>query len=576
MRPVKAHDKRAKRGSGERGAALITTLLVSTLLLTAGGALLLTTTMTATNTVDSTAEAQAYYAAESGMQMTMNVLRGNVSPALSFRTAVTPSASNKSGDSSTVARLSNWLNYDTNLTDRAILTYPTSNYSSINGLAFKAELTDPDNSAFVSYTTTGAFSDGTTSKTFGNGNAQATVAFTGATQSAINGCPTLSGTVCSPSTASGVSLGTFTVSMPSNSSGASVPAGTVFNINITQTLPWAGTVTLVCTLEGNVTKNTSNLVLTLPALVTSVEGAKYTISAQTATLNPPNTSSGQLTLSNTVTAPDPRRVLVKITGMGPRSSTKQMQMMVKKFYLDYSPRGTVAIRGADSGAVMTFNAGSSSSYVYSGTDTTANASISGFAVTNQNDYDLVKTSISSGQVFGSPGVQLVSTSGLASWLQTADEARATLNRLQQTAIDQKRYFTTATAPTSYPGFGTKAEPKFTFVDGDLVLPNKDSTDGVSGAGLLVVTGKLTMDGTSPFAGLVLVLGEGNFERNGGGNGNTLGAMAVARFPRTGNGGFLQPTFNGNGSGTSNLDYNMVWVEKALNTGSRYVLGVSEY
>jgi hypothetical protein len=59
----------------ERGAALISVLLISTLLLSAGGVLLLTTSMSATNPLDATAEMQAYYAAEAGLQRTLNVMR---------------------------------------------------------------------------------------------------------------------------------------------------------------------------------------------------------------------------------------------------------------------------------------------------------------------------------------------------------------------------------------------------------------------------------------------------------------------------------------------------------------------
>jgi hypothetical protein len=63
---------------GERGAALITSLLISLLMLTAGSALLLSTGTGASNAVDATAEAQAYYAAEAGLQAALSVVRRNV------------------------------------------------------------------------------------------------------------------------------------------------------------------------------------------------------------------------------------------------------------------------------------------------------------------------------------------------------------------------------------------------------------------------------------------------------------------------------------------------------------------
>jgi len=64
--------------AGERGAALITAVLLSLLLLAAGGVLILTSTMTGITARDSTAEMQAYYAAEAGVARVLEVLRGNV------------------------------------------------------------------------------------------------------------------------------------------------------------------------------------------------------------------------------------------------------------------------------------------------------------------------------------------------------------------------------------------------------------------------------------------------------------------------------------------------------------------
>ena len=72
--PIPFCDSRA----GEKGAAMITAVLLSLLLLAAGGTLILTATMTGLTARDSTAEMQAYYAAEAGIARTLEVLRGNV------------------------------------------------------------------------------------------------------------------------------------------------------------------------------------------------------------------------------------------------------------------------------------------------------------------------------------------------------------------------------------------------------------------------------------------------------------------------------------------------------------------
>ncbi len=160
----------------------------------------------------------------------------------------------------------------------------------------------------------------------------------------------------------------------------------------------------------------------------------------------------------------------------------------------------------------------------------------------------------------------VPISSLVPFLQTADEARRTLNKLETAARLQGRYFTTASPP---PDYGTVADPKFTFVDGNAVLED--------GAGLLVCTGTVTLNGNDDYKGLMLVLGDGVIIRNGGGNGASLGAFALAKFDRaTWGGSFLAPTFIAKGGGTSSVTFDPSWVQKALLSASRYPIGISEY
>ncbi len=92
--------------------------------------------------------------------------------------------------------------------------------------------------------------------------------------------------------------------------------------------------------------------------------------------------------------------------------------------------------------------------------------------------------------------------------------------------------------------GSVASPQFTIVKGDCNLD--------SGAGLLIVTGTLTMNGNPDFRGLILVLGQGRVIKTGGGNGDTMGAMMIARFGATGD--FLEPTFLVSGGGNSIHQY----------------------
>src|SRR4026208_2299528 len=104
---------------GEKGAALVISILIATLLLAVAGTVILTTGMSATTSVEGTAELQAYYAAESGLEDALNVIRGHVAPhgiasttRMNFRNAVDPAKSNRASDPSAVARLSAWLDYD--------------------------------------------------------------------------------------------------------------------------------------------------------------------------------------------------------------------------------------------------------------------------------------------------------------------------------------------------------------------------------------------------------------------------------------------------------------------------------
>src|SRR6185369_2477344 len=82
-RSIMESAKVATRKTGlrdERGAALITVLMIAIPLLMAGGSLILITSMNTANTADMAAETKAYYAAETGAQQVLQVMRGNVSP----------------------------------------------------------------------------------------------------------------------------------------------------------------------------------------------------------------------------------------------------------------------------------------------------------------------------------------------------------------------------------------------------------------------------------------------------------------------------------------------------------------
>ena len=133
--------------------------------------------------------------------------------------------------------------------------------------------------------------------------------------------------------------------------------------------------------------------------------------------------------------------------------------------------------------------------------------------------------------------------------------------------------TPATA-TYLPNGGSGNPTGFTFVNGDYTMGSG------SGSGLLIVTGELTTNGGTDFNGLLLVLGSGYVNRNGGGGGAFYGANFIARVDWPAQNpaltAFGSPFFNFNGAGNATMQYDSSAVAAALQLLPAPVLGVSEY
>lgn len=110
--------------------------------------------------------------------------------------------------------------------------------------------------------------------------------------------------------------------------------------------------------------------------------------------------------------------------------------------------------------------------------------------------------------------------------------------------------------------GTTSSPLITVVNGDYTL---NPTSG--GAGLLLVTGALTIGGSgnSTFNGVILVIGKGQLISNGNGNSTINGGLFVANLydsnnnllPASSNPGV--PSFTWNGAGSMTLNYDSCWM-----------------
>lgn len=286
----------------------------------------------------------------------------------------------------------------------------------------------------------------------------------------------------------------------------------------------------------------------------------------------------------------PTRLRFQVTGLGPRSSEKHMEVVVRRIAWDFPVNSTITLPNQSEDPI-TLELGDSNVTSYSGTDAAGNPlpTIPAFGV-SADDYNATNNVTDgcepdgTGCIGNGPNVApddplALSDVSTPDFLKTVTNARLLLDGadgLKASAINQGRYFPTgAAAISSSGGLGaTNPNGVLTFVDGDLTLGPGDPT----GQGMLVVTGTLTLSGNFNYNGVILVLGEGTVLRSGGGHGNIYGAMFVAKFARTGADTdlFQAPTFDVSGGGTANIQYNSVEVEKAKSSTGHQVLGVHEF
>ena len=563
---------------GERGAALVTMLLVSVLLLGAGGALIMTTMMSANNSVGSTAEMQAFYVAEAGMQNALNVLRGNSQPLvtatdrMSFRTAVIPAISN-GPDNNGPLRLAGWLPYN-NRFDSASLV-PITVGSVTGGYRVTVENMDPD-SNIVEFSTSGSIngSDAATpyQRTFGTpgGADEVTIRFAGQSTTTVTPDPnsfplTLDST-----------LGSFVIERPltSTQDDVAIPK-TFFEITITQTRPWAATTTLEGYLEGDVDTTATTVKATFRKASIKADGTTYALNLASGTLVLDLTyssSPGTTNIPARVTSPDPKRLLVKSYGFGPQGAEKRLELMLTRANLDFDAPAGVTLRGADDCSALQLDTGSSGAKYYSGVDYAGvEPQRPSFAVSpcDQEDAD---AGIKKHDTVADPEIGLLTDDAdgataveRPAFLDTANNARAYLNALQAKAESIGRYFKPG-AGSSITINDSLSAPRFTFVDGDATLQD--------GSGFLVVTGTLTMRGNTNFRGAILVLGDGVLIRDGGGNGDIYGGITIAKFGRT-SGDFMSPTFLTSGGGNSNVQYDSSALTTGVGSGTN-VSGIREF
>jgi len=273
-----------------------------------------------------------------------------------------------------------------------------------------------------------------------------------------------------------------------------------------------------------------------------------------------------------VTSPDPKRLLIKSWGFGPQGAEKRLQMMVNHANFEFESPAGFMVKGSDDCSGISFDSGSSGAKTYSGVDRAGvEPQRPAFAV-SPCDKVAVDNGIKKHDTVVDPEIGILgddeTTAGTVdtpSFLDSADRARAYLNSLHDEAKATGRLFEPPSGSATTVSDSINS-PRFTFVDGDCTL--------TGGSGILVVTGTLTMSGNPDFRGIILVLGKGVLIRNGGGNGDVFGGIAIAAFGRT-SGGFTSPTFETNGGGNSTIQYDSAALTTALGSGTN-VSGIKEF
>ena len=595
--------EKTRSREGEKGAAMVMALLVSFLLLAASAGLLLESALNTQNVTDATAEQQAYNAAESGIQSAVNVLRGNVVPnplldtskaatdpanKITFVKALKLSSSNTFGDPATVSRLSRWFDYDDTCGERVVLGGVACNRQ--NGYGFSVALSDPDNTGSrLSFSTSGQLFDADTGdptqKTYGTGLNKVVVKYypNTAVDLDVSGAP------------ANTTFGKFVVTIAGT--GATIPAFNRFEIVIRMTKPYVVTRVIRGYIETNSTGPANPPKIIFDAQTFTMQGSTMTLGfswglpANVAVMGPPQRygyeatlSTGDNVITGTVESPEPTRILIRSTGFGPRGAVKRLEAIVQKdFFNGLTAPATLTLVGPPSttspATTFMFNPGSSNVTVYSGDDVVSTDIIPPIGTTNGTNLDTVEESVAgepphpfNGTVIGSP-----SNVGneMPDWLSNPTSLDATVRSLATVAQSSGRFFPSGVNPTS---FGNNLTGQgITFCDGNCTFTG-------NGGGIMVVTGKLTLNGNFSFNGLILVTGQAGVDRSGGGNGTIQGNIVISPYEGSriqdginpsSSATFLSPQYNLSGGGNSTVVYNSQTVAGGLLAVSNFVLGVVE-
>lgn len=535
-------DNRAKMRSndtGQRGAALVTVVLVSLLLGTACVAMLAAVGASSRNNTDALSEAKAFYAAETGLQAAINVLRHQD---VSYSQAV--------GDPD----LSTWLG-----------TGPITIDSETR---YTLDVTDPDSSAGgITYETVATFEQDTlgvyaATRVYGGGTEDTlTVSFV--PQPVTDVVPQ----TITP-------FGSFQV-VKAGDGPTNLPEPLRFRIDYMMSEPRQAVRTIRGTIDtdGSVDFLTDNpgdqpVFALMGSTIKLCESSSSCISAPIITV-PPATITPQTAgpVYGSMEAIPPYRLKILATGMGPAAmgSKKVLEAIVQRnFFNDLGSSAAISMVGPNA----FFRVGTSARMEIDG------GTVPSVTVSDPTGLQTVLSSHTNGTMLPPPEV---AGNDVPDWQQSTFALDTLIRQLRQTAQNSGRYFN-GTNPTSFGNFA--AGTGITFCEGSCSMGGNSE-----GGGILVVTGTFTTSGNPRFNGLVLAVGRyvdatnpGGVIRSGGGNELFLGNIVIAPYdPNNLAAGFEQPRYDQTGGpgDTINSDVDVDPTFDNTNSVSNFMLGVAE-
>ncbi len=586
-----------KNREGEKGAAMVMALLVSFLLLVASAGLMLETTANTMNVTDSTAEQQAFNAAESGIQAAVYALRDNITlpdalrlnatqPAtakvnrINYIRALDPAQSNLTTTGlDTTPRMSRWMSYDANYPDR--ISMGDGTYVAQNGYAYSLEVSDPDHTgAFVTYEALGKLGDHELTNTARKNYGDVTNGFV------LEVVARNAGQV--DTTGGSVTTDFGTIRVTKHGSGAPIASYNRFNIDIKMTVPYWGVrvirgwITPNCevvddgdgdgipfcsgagvnfatpsvrfdsrtfTLQGSqivLTTVGGNAVSTSYAPDPRVDGHP---SGFAANLAPSTGTAVNSQIMGTLSSPEPIRLLIKSTGYGPRGATKRLEAVIQKnFFNGLSAPATLTLIGPSNTAA---SAACLDPLVCIPVRPAQPASNFLFEIGNSNAMLYSGQDLESTDII--PPIGTVGQTNLSSVHGNIDDVNR-WNRVVGVPADitsdtpvwlssplqldnaVKSLYNVANASGRY--FASGVAPTGPYPFGNPNGSGITFCDGNcdltgDGGGILVVTGQLTLRGNFSFRGLIIVTGQGGVDRQGGGTGMVQGNMVLAPYVNNG-------------------------------------------